>query len=625
MSTDANSGNDGAFALICRVGNAIFAVFVIQLFGFGVSFALSQYLSSYPGSEQLVPWSIILVTDYCLIMVSAALAELAAPKQEGGSPPGMLISWTLTSFIVATTTLAPLATYAVETVTGTGHDRLNFLTMIFGPKPWAQSKQLAFHLIVSAAAIMCLVLATNAALTLRGAPVKASGSDRDSSRLHRRSFGALIISIFLFCMYTLFTHEWVRAQDSPVPNFHYLIKMLVASIILVGLLSYVAGRTVSSVHLLFNALRHVRDQLHRDDATGSRRERWIFMAVTLVVITLSLGYLLQFGLGNQNGNHRDFFGNLIFDLLGESAGAISQFLHYLFPDKRPDWKFNLQDLYYFVYPIVLTLAGFLILVTATTVIVLLQRPLVWPFKRQPRDQLSFEPKQRRVGGGAEDVASTEYPIKAIQIYERSDLLCWWIVWLSGLICAFLTHWQPLTPKIVVWAGIVWIWVVLLEIIFTTIKPRGPYYAALALSSVSLAALLLALNREPKPAQQVPIEVYLIYLAVSLPLAFIWLRETLRPKKFSCLYFQRNRVVVKRSSRERQSETFEVGSAAFEIRNTRFLVHWFLGLRFLGFGDINVKIAPPREGKGLTLKNVWQVERLFAEIKKASEFVEQNTN
>jgi hypothetical protein len=87
------------------------AVLTLEFFGVLLALALARILYG----EESYPWSVVLATDFSVILFGAVLAELAAPslKIEIETPLDDLISWRLTSLSVALTTLAPVAAYAV--------------------------------------------------------------------------------------------------------------------------------------------------------------------------------------------------------------------------------------------------------------------------------------------------------------------------------------------------------------------------------------------------------------------------------------------------------------------------------------------------------------------------------
>ena len=252
MSTSSGAGRSPSLAQ--QIFRTTVAVLAFLSLGLLAALLLSRSITDYYQIGSIVPSNIGLLADFSLIIVGVVLAEVATPTREVDN---LFKSWNLTSFTVATATLASLGLYAVETFSH-DPDRLNVLIAILRLEhhPWTFTDQLIYRGSVSLAVFLCLLVAALAAFMQRG--ISSNASHKASLSLYAQSYAVLFSSIFLFCTYILLTHEWTKfsTEDRAKPLDLTLVQR---SIVLIGVLSIVATMIVWKVHRLSGTLRPYLD------------------------------------------------------------------------------------------------------------------------------------------------------------------------------------------------------------------------------------------------------------------------------------------------------------------------------------------------------------------------------
>jgi len=211
--------------------------------------------------------------------------------------------------------------------------------------------------------------------------------------------------------------------------------------------------------------------------------------------------------------------------------------------------------------------------------------------------------------------------KGVRIYEHSDLMYWWIVWLYGFICAGLTYFQGKTVQIddqsvfVVhpdsWVSISMIGLILFVVIFTNEKARGAYSLILVLSVLLIAGLVYVTHGWQRiiPLFQL-LRVYAnpaFYLTLSVPLFIVWTVMTLGFDRLNYWDFLPGEVgrrnVVGEGSDHWVPQNFEVKRLSHDLFVHRILGLWFLGL---GTGDLEIAVSTSHGQMKFTLRNIWRV-------------------
>ena len=130
----------------------------------------------------------------------------------------------------------------------------------------------------------------------------------------------------------------------------------------------------------------------------------------------------------------------------------------------------------------------------------------------------------------------------VRIYQHSNLLYWWVVWVYGFICAALTYAQGIgVPQLAAsadkqilfhgspWLGASFIGLILFVVVFTNVRARGVYSFVLMMLAVGLGwgiAYLPGIDKAMSWASLLRIHLNLaFYLTFSVLLMLIWLFVT----------------------------------------------------------------------------------------------------
>lgn len=230
------------------------------------------------------------------------------------------------------------------------------------------------------------------------------------------------------------------------------------------------------------------------------------------------------------------------------------------------------------------------------------------------------------------MATNKTPAQSISkdrlvVYQHSDLLYWWVVWLYGFFCAAITYAQGVRVTLVdkpvlihprPWVGVSFVALTLFVLIFTHARARG-------VKSLVLFLLFLIIG--------LSIQLFGVWhevlqfgglLLVHMNLAFYVLFSGLLCLSWLFVIFVADRFVFWEFSpgaiAERHRFT-EGGSnyVAVQVQTARksddIFVHKILGLGFLGFGtgDLDVRFSTPGGERNFHLTNVWSVSRAEREI------------
>lgn len=209
----------------------------------------------------------------------------------------------------------------------------------------------------------------------------------------------------------------------------------------------------------------------------------------------------------------------------------------------------------------------------------------------------------------------------LRIYQHSNLLYWWPIWVYGFVCAGLTYVQGIgveqlaaaKGKVVLfhpspWLGISFIGLILFVAVFTNVRARGVYSFMLILIA---AALLWAILKIPGVELAFGwlslLRVHLnlaFYLTFSALLLMIWLFVIVFVDHFTWWRFSPGQVI----------EEHRIGQATGHAYNTEGMVvrrlpddlfrHRVLGLGFFGLGTGDFMVKPPYE-ESFEILNVWR--------------------
>jgi hypothetical protein len=207
----------------------------------------------------------------------------------------------------------------------------------------------------------------------------------------------------------------------------------------------------------------------------------------------------------------------------------------------------------------------------------------------------------------------------LRVYQHSNLLYWWVVWVYGYVCAALTALQGISVSGLVtasgkgvtfhespWLGASFIALVLFVVIFTNVRARGVYSFVLLLLAAGIgwgATHLPGIDMATNWASLIRIHLNLaFYLTFSVLLMLIWLFVIAVVDHFTWWRFSPGQVI----------EEHRVGQATGHAYNTegmvvRRLPDDFFRHRLLGLGTGDFIVSPPN-AETFEIHNVWKANR-----------------
>jgi hypothetical protein len=204
----------------------------------------------------------------------------------------------------------------------------------------------------------------------------------------------------------------------------------------------------------------------------------------------------------------------------------------------------------------------------------------------------------------------------VRVYQHSNLLYWWVVWVYGYFCALVTYgWGIGIPELAAssdkvvlfhpspWLGVSFIALSLFVVVFTNVRARGVYSFVLLLVAGGLFWGTMHIPGIDKAMGWVSLlRVHLnlaFYLAFSFLLMVIWFFVIVFVDHFSWWRFSPGQVI----------EEHRVGQATGHAYNTegmvvRRLPDDLFRHRILGFGTGDFVVKPPYE-ESFEIHNVWK--------------------
>jgi hypothetical protein len=221
--------------------------------------------------------------------------------------------------------------------------------------------------------------------------------------------------------------------------------------------------------------------------------------------------------------------------------------------------------------------------------------------------------------GQQPIASRA-PLKAIRIYEHSDMVYWWAIWFAALVCMFLTYFFGerilIGDKAVYvhsspWVGIGFLVIQFATLIFTHLRARGIYAVimVLALALVGLIVhLIIGWAFVWDLVSLVRVHMNLAYYVVVFFVSFVlWVYIALIHPNFTYGVVRPGEIGW-HSPLTGRVESYRPLNFQVVRRSDDIVVHGILGLKFLGLGtgDIEVRFDTPGGGsQHHTFHNVWR--------------------
>jgi hypothetical protein len=216
--------------------------------------------------------------------------------------------------------------------------------------------------------------------------------------------------------------------------------------------------------------------------------------------------------------------------------------------------------------------------------------------------------------------------EGLRIYQHSDLLYWWVVWVYGYICAAITYIDGIGIRELAassnkeilfhrspWLGISFVALMLFVILFTNVRARGVYSFVLMLIVAGLgwgATYIPGIGAAMNWASLLRIHLNLaFYLAFSSALALIWLFVIVFVDHFSWWRFSSGQVIEEHWIGQATGHAYNTEGMVVRRLPDDFFRHRLMGLGVfgigLGTGDFIVK--PPYED-AFEIHNVWKANR-----------------
>ncbi|MDX2204552.1 MAG: hypothetical protein NW223_17505 [Hyphomicrobiaceae bacterium] len=224
--------------------------------------------------------------------------------------------------------------------------------------------------------------------------------------------------------------------------------------------------------------------------------------------------------------------------------------------------------------------------------------------------------------------------ETIKVYQRTNLIYWWPVWMWGYVCAALTFLQgmgisefvtasgrPVLFHPASWVGWSFILVLLGVVYVTNVRARG-IYSFVLIGAIALLALLL-----PYAPGVGTLGDGLSLLRIHLNLAFyvlfsslvliLWLASLVVIDRLTWVKFTPGQVVEEHLLGQAVAHVYSSEGLVVRRLPDDFFRHKLLGLRWLGWGTGDFLIRPTH-GESLELHNVWNanakqivIERLIS--------------
>jgi len=210
---------------------------------------------------------------------------------------------------------------------------------------------------------------------------------------------------------------------------------------------------------------------------------------------------------------------------------------------------------------------------------------------------------------AQSAANAADVPRTVRIYEYSDLVYWWAIWVAALACIGLSYfggaqivindkavWVASSP----WVGIGFLVVMFATLIFTQLRARGIYAIILVLACALIGLIVhMWIGWHAVFDQLTLLKVYmnLAFYAVFFAVSFvIWFYTFFIHARLTYGVINPGEVGW-RSPLTSQIETYRPLNFQVTKRSDDLIVHKLLGLRWLGVGtgDIEVKFDVPGGG------------------------------
>jgi hypothetical protein len=219
---------------------------------------------------------------------------------------------------------------------------------------------------------------------------------------------------------------------------------------------------------------------------------------------------------------------------------------------------------------------------------------------------------------------TKFPEK-IRVYQHTDLLYWWVVWMYGFFCALVTWlWgkevqlegiKPVKIYGSAWLGVSFVALMLFVLVFTNARARGVKSLIIIMSLVILGLTLQMTVGLDHLFRYIPLLLVhmnlAFYVFFSGVLLIAWLGVFLIGDRLVYWEFAPGSIAMKYPFSE-GGESYATPQIETARHSDDIFVHKVLGMA--ATGDLDVRFATPGGGqKQYTLKNVLRIGYVEREI------------
>lgn len=222
-------------------------------------------------------------------------------------------------------------------------------------------------------------------------------------------------------------------------------------------------------------------------------------------------------------------------------------------------------------------------------------------------------------------------LRDIRVYQHSNLLYWWVVWVYGFICAALSYLQGVGIAELAtaeekriffhpssWLGLSFIGLLLFVVVFTNVKARGIYSFVLMMVA---GGLVLGAQKLPGTDQALGwlplLRVHMnvaFYMTFSLLLALVWVFVMVVVDHFTWFRFSPGQVAEEHLLGQAMGHVYNSEGMVVRRLPDDFFRHRILGLGLIGLGTGDL-VVHPANGETFELQNVWRANRKQAGIER----------
>lgn len=218
----------------------------------------------------------------------------------------------------------------------------------------------------------------------------------------------------------------------------------------------------------------------------------------------------------------------------------------------------------------------------------------------------------------------------MRVYSHSNILYWWAIWASSLICGAISfsagemvrigdHLAVIHPS--EWLHLSFVFVTVVVLLFTQIRLRGVqgYVATAALGYLLYAVIAESALSEwfERYPGSFPALSGSFYIAFGLTILAVWLVSFLIVDRMTYVEFEANQV-TEVNFLTGQQDAYSTMLSAIRCERTDPLMNFILGLGWLGLGtaDIVIQVQDQKNNAHrVRVENVWRGRALVRRLQR----------